>query len=200
MGKRNVLRIEVAFFTVLIMIFSATAISVENREEMKIIHIKNNPHFHIHKIPLYGDWADLQVLTENLCWSDVTPGDTVTGDIAIFTASWHGKYIGWAITHWPDWGNWTFNPINGTFPISDTFHVGVTVVVPDEENATFGGFIRVQNTHNPDNYGDVYITLNTALDLEVVAPNQQSGNSQVPQFLQKLVYQFPMFEQLLNLQ
>jgi hypothetical protein len=197
MKKTNALRIGVAFFTVVIMIFSATAISIENREVSEIKEFID-PDENMHKIPP-SDWADLQVLTENLCWSDVTPGDTVTGDIAIFGAGWQGKYIGWMITDWPDWGNWTFNPINGTFPLGHTFHVGVTAVVPDEENATFGGFIRVQNTHNPDNYDDVYITLSTALDLEVVAQNQQSGNLQVSQFSQKLVYHFQMFGQSPNL-
>jgi hypothetical protein len=98
----------------------------------------------------------------SLTWSEVKPGEKVTGTFVVKNVGDPLSSLDWTIEEWPSWGNWEFEPIsmdntktgNGTL-------VTVTVTAPQEKNATFTGEIKVVNREDVTDYDVIKVSLMT---------------------------------------
>jgi len=124
----------------------------------------------------------------SLSWTGASPGEKVEGSFKVKNIGDPESELDWEITEWPEWGTWDFDPEEGEdlTPEDGPFTVEVEVVAPDEKDE-FNGTVKVANKHDPSDYCEIPVYLKTPV-------NQQSGNSQVLQFLEKLM------QRLLDLQ
>jgi len=96
----------------------------------------------------------------SLSWTDVKPGDTVTGN---FTVENIGvELLDWEIADEPSWGTWSFDPDGGDdlepgAPVT----VDVTVIAPDEKNEEFSGRIALENKENSGDICYIDVSLST---------------------------------------
>jgi hypothetical protein len=96
-------------------------------------------------------------------WRNVKPGETVEGSFTIRNTGAPESELNWEVIEWPEWGEWSFNPKDGSnLGSSETITVKVSVTVPEEENANFSGEIKIWNKDNHDNYDTVPVTLSTS--------------------------------------
>jgi hypothetical protein len=105
---------------------------------------------------------DLDV-SGSLGWTDVEPGDTVTGFIVVKNVGDDESLLNWNIIEYPNWGTWTFNPVNGVNlkPSDGEQVVEVIVIAPDEEETTFNGTIKVVNDDDINDYEIIDFSLIT---------------------------------------
>ena len=131
--------------------------------------------------------------TGSLSWTDVEPGDTVTGEFAVSNIGDSGSLLDWEIESYPEWGTWTFDPDLGEdlTPEAGIVTVEVEVVAPDEPETEFEGEIKIENTDDPDDYCIIPVSLVTPVSKTEV-------NSQLLQFLQRFIEHFPLLEQILE--
>jgi hypothetical protein len=124
-----------------------------------------------------------------LSWEDVTPGDTVEGSFTVENIGDPESELDWEIAEYPEWGNWTFDPISGVdlTPEAGPVTVDVEVVAPDEENAEFEGEITIVNLEDPDDTCTIPVSLKTP----VVSP--------FVQILRIIIQRFPILGQILYL-
>jgi hypothetical protein len=121
--------------------------------------------------------------TGSLAWNDVTPGATVIGTFQVKNIGDSGSSLNWTInTSMLNWGTWSFNPASGTelTPEDGAVDVQVTVIAPDEADADFEGYIRVENLQDPTDYNFIPVSL--------VTPTQKHTTQWT--FLQSLLYFF----------
>ena len=61
-----------------------------------------------------------------------------------------GSLLNWTIESYPSWGEWTCTPSSGVYlsPDDGPVTVGVTLVVPEQQNTIFEGHIKVVNQDN----------------------------------------------------
>jgi len=128
----------------------------------------------------------------SLSWTDVEPGGVVTGDFTVSNNGESGSLLDWEIESSPEWGSWTFDPQDGyDLPTGTPITVNVSVVAPNEQNQSFSGVVKIVNKENSSDYCEIAVSLATPM-------NQQSSSSQSLQFLQRIIQQFPILEQLLS--
>jgi len=124
----------------------------------------------------------------SLSWTNVEPSSTVTGSFTVKNIGDPGSELDWEIIEWPDWGDWSFDPDSGTgLPDGGSETVDVEVAAPDDPNTEFTGEVKVINSNDPTDYEIIPVYLKTPV-------NQNSMNSQVLEFLQKVVQRFSMLE------
>jgi C1A family cysteine protease len=140
-------------------------------------------------IPLY---PDLQC-EGSLSWAKVKPGATVMGNFTVQNIGDPASKLDWAITEWPDWGNWTFTPLSGAdlTPEDGAITVLVHVVAPSEKNE-FNGTIKVVNTHDPSDYETITVYMKTPLDLISI-------KTQFLSLLNSFFQRFPMLKNLMRM-
>jgi hypothetical protein len=99
----------------------------------------------------------------SLNWNKAKPGNTVTGSFIVENIGETSSTLNWEITEWPDWGDWTFTPEEGSglLPSSEPVNVEVSVVVPDDQNAEFSGEIKIVNKNSPGDYCSISVFLST---------------------------------------
>jgi len=106
----------------------------------------------------------------NLTWSNVAPGDIVSGSFLIKNVGEDDSFLNWKIESWPDWGIWTFTPSSGdgVTPGSGGVLVNVEVVSPLGGTREFTGEISVVNQDYIEDEAviPVYLTLVLTPDLE----------------------------------
>jgi hypothetical protein len=106
----------------------------------------------------------------SLQWDSIKPGDKVIGSFQI-------RNIGVGRVNWSinvssiSWGNWTITPSSG-FVDDNVTAVNVILIVPNEENSEFEGYIRVQNADNPIDFELVPVILTTASNLTPIFHNE----------------------------
>ena len=101
----------------------------------------------------------------NLIWSDVEPGETIEGSFIVENIGDSESLLDWEIIECPCWGEWSFNPENGTDLLSgDSVDVIVEVVAPDEGNKEFNGTIKIVNSENPIDFCEIDVLLQTPRD------------------------------------
>ncbi|GAF72541.1 unnamed protein product, partial [marine sediment metagenome] len=129
----------------------------------------------------------------SLSWTDVTPGDTVTGEFTVSNIGEAGSLLDWEIAEYPDWGDWTFTPSSGEdlTPEQGAISVGVSVIAPDEAETEFTGEIVLVNSDDPDDICTIDVSLATPV-------SQEKGSSYVLRFMQRLVEQSPALKQLFS--
>ena len=130
----------------------------------------------------------------DLTWSDVTPGDIVSDDFNVENIGEPGSLLDWEITEWPEWGNWTFTPPNGTdlTPEDGAFTVVVEVVAPDDPNEEFTGEIKLVNVMDSSDSCTIDVSLATPV-------SQFQSTQQIPSFMQSIIERYPVLRQLLGL-
>jgi len=107
-----------------------------------------------------------------LSWSNVFPGETVTGSFTVENIGEPGSELDWEITDYPSWGTWSFNPSSGQNlkPEDGPVTVQVEVVAPNQPEQTFTGLVTIENQEDSSDYDTInaYMATITAVpDLEV---------------------------------
>jgi len=131
--------------------------------------------------------------TGALHWSDIKPNVTVSGEFIVENVGDSGSELSWEIVETPLWGDWTFNPGDGSglTPEDDTFTVNVIVVAPDEKEQSYTGEIKIVNSDDPSDYCSVNISL--------VTSKAKSTSLLFIRFLENHPHMFPLLQQLLRL-
>jgi len=105
--------------------------------------------------------------TGSLSWTDVKPGATVHGSFQVQNIGDNGSLLNWTInTSSITWGTWSYDPDHGEnlTPEAGPLTVNVSVIAPKEKKANFEGYIRVENTQNPNNFEVIPVSLVTPAD------------------------------------
>ena len=94
---------------------------------------------------------------------DQTPGSTVTADFTVQNVGDEDSLLNWEIASYPEWGNWSFDPIEGADlkPEDGKFSVEVIIDVPNEKNADFSGEITIVNKDNESDTDTVSVIIST---------------------------------------
>lgn len=128
----------------------------------------------------------------SLYWPDVLPASTVQGDFTIGNLGSPGSNIDWEITSWPEWGNWSIEPVSGEglSPESGPLTINVSVDVPDEKEERYDGDIIIADINDSNNSCFIPILLTT--------PRTRASFSFFELIFQRFFYVFPFFKFLLN--
>jgi hypothetical protein len=107
----------------------------------------------------------------SLSWTKVKPGETVDGSFQVENIGGVDSLLNWKINiSTIDWGTWIFSPDAGENLTSQegkiTIHV--TVIAPTINNSEFEGYIRVENTDNPNDFDVIPVYLKTPVDVHPV--------------------------------
>ncbi len=128
-----------------------------------------NDVFKIVYIPLkeQSEGADLDC-SGSLSWTKIEPGTTVNGSFQLQNIGGANSTLNWTInTSSISWGTWTFTPESGTnlTPDDGLITVQVSVIVPDEKNSEFQGYVRVKNINDPTDFDVIPVTLKTPVKI-----------------------------------
>ena len=98
-----------------------------------------------------------------LKWTGVKPGSEVVDSLTVENVGEAGSKLDWEISDYPDWGTWSFNPINGynLKPEDGIITVEISVVAPDEKNKEFTGEIKIVNKENINDFEIIPVSLTT---------------------------------------
>jgi hypothetical protein len=125
-----------------------------------------------------------------LSWTDVTPGETVTGTFTVENIGDPESLLDWEIDSYPtDWGTFTFDPNGGIdlTPEDGAVTVTVEVVAPEESQTEFDGEIVLVNSEDPADT----CTINVALATPV------SQQSLISLFFEMFAQRFPIIAQII---
>ena len=135
-------------------------------------------------------WIPDLYCTGNLDWSEVTPGDNVTGTISVENIGDTASFLNWEVDSYPEWGTWTFTPETGENLMPDApITVDVEVVAPEDKESEFAGQIVLVNMDDPAD--------TCTIDVSLVTPMSQS--SLIIQFLEILAERYPVISLILEL-
>jgi hypothetical protein len=84
-------------------------------------------------------------------WTDVKPGEIMTGSFTVVNGGTPLSYLDWKILHWPSWGVWTFTPSSGDDlrPEDGAVTVQVTMEAPHSNVPDqYSGQIIIVNKEN----------------------------------------------------
>jgi C1A family cysteine protease len=98
-----------------------------------------------------------------LKWTKVKTETEVVGNFTVENIGDAFSLLDWEITDYPEWGNWTFNPLNGydLKPEDGSIIVEVSVVAPSDENKEFTGEIKIVNKEDTDDFEIITVSLKT---------------------------------------
>lgn len=141
-----------------------------------------------------GGFSDLYC-DGSLSWTDVKPGELVTGTFTVENIGATGSLLDWEIIDWPTWGTWTFSPSSGNDlkPSHGTVDIYVEVRAPNQKNQQFTGEVRVSNKDDATDY--------CIIDVSLATPKNKAFNTNplFLQFLEQHPHMFPILRQLLEL-
>jgi len=129
----------------------------------------------------------------NFNWIDVKPRTTVTSNFTVENVGESLSNLDWEIAEWPNWGEWTFTPLQGNNlkPVSGPFTVDVFVKVPDERDQNFSGVIKIINKENDSDYELIQISLSTSV-------KKNLDNAPIRQILEEIL-NISLFERVIKL-
>ncbi|DAC72888.1 MAG TPA: hypothetical protein DSN98_02695 [Thermoplasmata archaeon] len=130
----------------------------------------------------------------SLSWTKVHGGKTVDGSFQIENIGGVDSLLHWRVNvSTIDWGTWSFTPEFGEnlTPLDGKITVQVSVRAPDEKNSEFQGYIRVENTDNPNDFDVIPVILKTPM-------NVLSLQEMIHSFFIKHKLQYLFFEKLWN--
>jgi len=98
-----------------------------------------------------------------LRWTNVTPGNNVSGSFTINNIGDPGSDLGWKITEWPTWGTWTFTPSYGhnLRPEDGPLTIHASVIAPNEQNHEYIGQVKIVNIDDSSDYQTIPVSLKT---------------------------------------
>ncbi len=129
-----------------------------------------------------------------LSWTDVKPGDTVTGDFVVRNNGDPDSILHWKIESYPNWGKWTFMPNASILTIgAGWLTVDVEVVAPDDPNEEFTGEIKLINAADTSD--------SCTIDVSLATPRNRAFNMNMLflRFLENHPHMFPMLRHMLGL-
>ena len=131
-----------------------------------------------------------------LSWTDVKPGDTVTGDFVVRNNGDPDSILHWKIESYPtDWGsNWTFTPNASVLTIgAGWITVDVEVIAPDDPNEEFTGEVKLVNVMDSSD--------SCTIDVSLATPRNRAFNIFPPflRFLEQHPHMFPILRHILGL-
>ena len=129
----------------------------------------------------------------SLSWTDVKPGTAEEGSFEVSNSGDDGSILDWEIVNWPDWGEWTFTPANGTNlnPDDGPVNILVEVIAPDESNTEFTGDIRIINSNNASDYCLIPVIMKTPKSITFSC-------SIFLRLLDQYIQSFPFFRHILR--
>jgi len=94
-------------------------------------------------------------------WSDVKPGEALSGSFTVENIGAEGSTLDWAVKSNPNWGSdWSFNPSEGSDLSPDgEVTVQVSFTAPDSYGGDYSGEIEVENSDDISNTDTVSCTL-----------------------------------------
>jgi hypothetical protein len=104
----------------------------------------------------------------SLSWTKIEPGATVNGSFQLQNIGGANSTLNWTInTSSISWGTWTFTPESGEnlAPYDGLITVQVSVIVPDEKNSEFQGYVRVENINDPTDFELIPVILKTPVKI-----------------------------------
>ena len=141
----------------------------------------------------YITYPDLEC-EGNFSWTDVKPGEIVTGSFTVENIGTPLSYLNWEIVQWPTWGTWTLTPSSGINlkPEDGVVNVQISVEAPHSDIPDeYYGEIRIINQDNPDDHCKINARLVTPKCKNIV-------NSHPLQFLKEILQNFPFIQWLLE--
>ncbi|HDM67219.1 MAG TPA: hypothetical protein ENG62_02400 [Thermoplasmatales archaeon] len=97
----------------------------------------------------------------------VKPGARLEGYIHVTNKDVLGSKLEWRFSSWPEWGEWSFQPMEGSLDSTDSERIHVIVVViPDEENVNLTGEIKIINVNNSENFAVYPVSITTTYSRE----------------------------------
>jgi len=142
--------------------------------QVKIANLENSSDYCFIPVSLTTSLAPIPDLecTGDLNWTDVFPGETVTGSFTVENVGDSGSELDWEITDWPTWGAWSFNPSSGQNlkPEDGPVTIQVTVVAPNQPEQTFTGVVTIENQEDSSDYDTInafMATITAVPDLEI---------------------------------
>ncbi len=99
-------------------------------------------------------------------WDKVKPGARLEGYIHVTNRGVLGSKLEWKVSSWPEWGEWSFQPIEGSLESTDSERIHVVVVAPDEENINLTGEIKIVNVNNSENFAVYPVSITTTYSRE----------------------------------
>jgi hypothetical protein len=148
------------------------------------------------QVPPEPDVPDLDC-TGSLSWTDVEPGTTVTGSFQVQNIGGANSSLNWTIDNTSiSWGTWSFTPQSGVNlnPNDGLLTVQISVLAPDEGDALFEGYIRVENQENISDFELISVSLTTPTNL-----HNNVRFSLIQQFILRLQQWYLLFERIWNL-
>lgn len=124
----------------------------------------NGPSFGLDDIYVTGEVGKSNLdCTGSLIWKDVKPGEIRNGSVTVVNIGPQRSNLDWEVAEYPDWGIWTFEPLNGENlrPEDGSVLVEVSVLAPSEENTEFTGQIKVVNKNDPTDFETIQVSLIT---------------------------------------
>lgn len=99
----------------------------------------------------------------DIIFTDVKPGENIIGGFSIENKGRSFSNLSWEIVEWPDWGEWTFTPKEGSnlTPEDGSLTVEVLIVAPNVEGQIFNGNIKVINRGFNSDYEIIPVSLTT---------------------------------------
>ena len=107
----------------------------------------------------------------SLSWTDIEPAATVTGSFQVQNVGGSNSTLNWTVnTSSISWGNWAFTPISGEnlTPNDGLITIEVSIVVPNEGNSEFQGFLRVENQKNSTDFDVIPVYLKTPVTIQTI--------------------------------
>ena len=101
----------------------------------------------------------------NLSWTNIKPGETVTGSFQVQNIGDSGSLLNWTIDASSiNWGTWSFNPESGEnlTPEDGMLTIQVSVVAPNKKDTEFEGYIRVENINDSEDFDTIFVYLKTS--------------------------------------
>jgi hypothetical protein len=120
--------------------------------------------------PPENNTPDLDCAGE-LSWTDIEPGATVIGSFQLENIGDAGSLLNWTInTSSITWGTWSFNPVSGKdlTPEDGEVTVQVSVVVPDQGNTEFQGYLLVENQNDSSDTDVIPVYLHTPVNIQEI--------------------------------
>ncbi len=129
-----------------------------------------------------------------LQWDDAAAGNEVTANFTVKNVGEHGSLLHWEIIDYPEWGTWTFTPSSGGGLAlgDDGVTVEVSVVAPDKKIRDFSGYVKIINKNNDEDFFILPVSLVTPV-------NNHPFIMHIEQLIQKIMYQFPILEKMLQI-
>jgi PKD repeat protein len=105
-----------------------------------------------------------------LVWNNVKGSSTVVGSFTVSNGGQEGSELSWQIASFPEWGNWTITPNQGSGlkPSDEPIIVSVSVVAPESntygyiKNDDYSGEVKIVNSHDTDDFEIIQVSMNVA--------------------------------------